>query len=97
MLPDEQNPAKDIAGKNATIAIEEPQKPKPKKHDPRNWREFGFGVKVIPKENLEETPVPGIGEDGIGDDPLSDETGSGSGKLPLPGDDPVKVNSEGVF
>ena len=97
LLPDEQNPAKAIAGKEATIAIEEPDKPKPLKHDPRNWREFGFGVKVIPKEELEASPVPGIGTQGVGEDLLSDETGSGDGKLPAPGEDPVQVDSERVF
>ncbi len=97
LLADSENPAKKVLAQKSTIKIEEPDKPKPTKHDPRNWREFGIGVKIIPKEELQGSGVPGIAEQGVGHELDFDETGSGAGKLPVRGDDPVKVKSSGLF
>lgn len=97
LLPDSQNAAKTALNKESTIVIEEPIKPKPVKHDPRNWKEFGIGVKIIPKEELAENKVPGIASDGVGDKFDTNETGSADGKLPPAGDDPIKVDSTAIF
>lgn len=97
LLPDSENIAKSESKDESTIIIETPDKPKPKKHDPRNLREFGIGVKIIPKEELVNNDVPGIAQEGIGDNFEQDETGSGDGKLPRLGEDPVKVDSTPIF
>ena len=97
LLPDSENVAKSESKDESTIIIETPDKPKPKKHDPRNLREFGIGVKIIPKEELVNNAVPGIAQEGIGDNFEQDETGSGDGKLPRIGEDPVKVDSTPIF
>lgn len=97
LLPDADNPAKGASKEESTIVIQEPDKPKPKKHDPRNWREFGIGVKIIPKEELDAGGVPGISSEGVGNDFDMDETGSGEGVLPPRGEDPVKASGEPVF
>ena len=97
LLPDSEKIAKSDNKNESTIIIENPDKPKPKKHDPRNLREFGIGVKIIPKETLVANDVPGIAQEGIGEDFEEDETGSGDGKLPSIGEDPVKVDSNSIF
>ncbi len=93
LLADSENIAKKAQEQESTIIIEEPDKPRKQKHDPRNWREFGIGVKIIPKEELVTEEVPGIAAEGVGDEFKSDETGSGTGRLPPPREDPVKVDS----